>query len=70
MASSNIQLAEHVWKQHASNINHGFVNTVVLDSVVENAIGSDGLELIAKRFQSVLDRNLFYERNTYQLSGI
>ncbi|KAL8863467.1 MAG: hypothetical protein Q9178_000148 [Gyalolechia marmorata] len=54
MASSNIQLAEHVWKQHASNINHGFVNTVVLDSVVEDAIGSDGLALIAERFQYMI----------------
>ncbi|KAL8781512.1 MAG: hypothetical protein Q9213_005985 [Squamulea squamosa] len=54
MASSNMQLAEHVWKQHASNINHGFVNNVVVDAVVENAIGSDGLALIAQRFQSMI----------------
>lgn len=55
--ASNMQLAEHVWKQHASNINHGFVNSVIVDSVAENAIGSDGLALIAERFQSVLVLN-------------
>ncbi|KAI4284148.1 MAG: hypothetical protein L6R38_001646 [Xanthoria sp. 2 TBL-2021] len=49
-----MQLAEHVWKQHASNINHGFVNSVIVDSVAENAIGSDGLALIAERFQSMI----------------
>ena len=49
--ASNMQLAEHVWKQHASNINHGFVDCVVVDPIVENAIGSDGVALIAERFQ-------------------
>ncbi|KAL8807375.1 MAG: hypothetical protein Q9182_000714 [Xanthomendoza sp. 2 TL-2023] len=48
-----MQLAEHVWNQHASNINHGFVDKVILDPVVEMALGSDGLALIAERFQSV-----------------
>ncbi|KAL9035634.1 MAG: hypothetical protein Q9180_004758 [Flavoplaca navasiana] len=52
--ASNMQLAEHVWKQHASNINHGFVDCVVVDSIVENAIGSDGIALIAERFQSMI----------------
>ncbi|KAL8681504.1 MAG: hypothetical protein Q9224_004636 [Gallowayella concinna] len=54
MASSNMQLAEHVWKQHASNINRGFVDKVILDPVVEVAIGSDGLALIAERFESMI----------------
>ncbi|KAL8990243.1 MAG: hypothetical protein Q9169_008167 [Polycauliona sp. 2 TL-2023] len=49
-----MQLAEHVWKQHASNLNHGFVNNVLVDPVVENAIGSDGLALIAERYQSMI----------------
>ncbi|KAL8772022.1 MAG: hypothetical protein Q9209_002687 [Squamulea sp. 1 TL-2023] len=66
--SSNIQLAEHVWKQHASNINHGFVNNVVVDSVVENTIGSDGLALIAERFQSV--RSLRNSHGKQNLSAL
>ncbi|KAL8733627.1 MAG: hypothetical protein Q9166_002037 [cf. Caloplaca sp. 2 TL-2023] len=49
-----MQLAEHVWKQYASDINHGFVNMVVLDPVVENAIGGDGIALIVERLQSMV----------------
>nr|CAI59780.2 mating-type protein MAT1-2-1 [Dufourea flammea] len=54
MATSNMQLAEHVWMLYASNINHGFVNDVLVDAAVENAIGSDGMALIAERFQSMI----------------
>ncbi|KAL8659681.1 MAG: hypothetical protein Q9226_000306 [Calogaya cf. arnoldii] len=70
MASSNMQLAEHVWKQHESNINHGFVNNVLVDSIVENAIGSDGLALIAERFQSVPDLTIFQTNNSPALRSM
>ncbi|KAL8810230.1 MAG: hypothetical protein Q9223_007801 [Gallowayella weberi] len=54
MATTNIQLAEHVWMQHASRINLGLIDTVVLDPVVEEALGSRGLALIVERFQSMI----------------
>ncbi|KAL8675265.1 MAG: hypothetical protein Q9168_000386 [Polycauliona sp. 1 TL-2023] len=54
MAVPNMQLAEHLWMQHASNLNHGYASNVTLNPAVERAIGSDGLALIAERYESMI----------------
>lgn len=51
MAVSNLPLADRVWNTHAWAMNHGFTDYVMLDSVVTTAIGTDGIALIAERFQ-------------------
>ncbi|KAL8942414.1 MAG: hypothetical protein Q9216_001678 [Gyalolechia sp. 2 TL-2023] len=48
------QVAESLWGQYAANINHGFIDKIVVDPMVANAIGQAGLNLIVERYEFVL----------------
>lgn len=47
-------IAENLWSHYASNLNHGFIDKIIVDPMVANAIGNIGIAHIAKRFEFVI----------------
>ncbi|KAL9023544.1 MAG: hypothetical protein Q9196_007139 [Gyalolechia fulgens] len=54
MPAQIMQVAEHLWDQYAENINHGFIDKIVVDPMVANAIGQAGLNLIVERYEAMI----------------
>ncbi|KAI4133754.1 MAG: hypothetical protein LQ341_006139 [Variospora aurantia] len=48
-------IAENLWSHYASNLNHGFIDKIIVDPMVANAIGNIGIAHIAKRFEAMID---------------
>ncbi|KAL9006140.1 MAG: hypothetical protein Q9188_001109 [Gyalolechia gomerana] len=54
MPAPIMQVAENLWAQYAANINHGFIDRIVVDPMVANAIGQAGLNLIVERYEAMI----------------
>ncbi|KAL9014861.1 MAG: hypothetical protein Q9173_000498 [Seirophora scorigena] len=50
-----MDIAEDLWSQYADNLNRGFIDKIIVDPMVANAIGHTGIALIAKRYEAMLN---------------
>ncbi|KAL8661364.1 MAG: hypothetical protein Q9202_005666 [Teloschistes flavicans] len=55
MSISIKQVAENLWQQYAVDIDTGVSNKIVIDPMLGNALGKEGITLIAERFKSMID---------------
>lgn len=51
MSISIKQVAENLWQQYAVDIDTGVSNKIVIDPMLGNALGKEGITLIAERFK-------------------
>lgn len=58
MSVVTMDIVENLWTQYATNLNHGFVNKIVVDPMVAHAIGKAGLALLAERYEYVIATSL------------